>query len=54
MATVQRLWAEEGVAFVKKGLSARIWSTAPTSAILVVSYEWVKRMSLKNPEELTF
>ena len=36
------------MAFLKKGLSARIISTAPTSAILVVSYEWVKRMSLRT------
>ena len=47
--TVRKLWKEEGMAFLKKGLSARIISTAPTSAILVISYEWVKRMSLKTP-----
>ena len=47
--TVKKLWNEEGVAFLKKGLSARIMSTAPTSAILVISYEWVKRMSLRTP-----
>ena len=46
--TLTNLWREEGLAFLKKGLSARIISTAPTSAILVVSYEWIKRMSLKT------
>ena len=49
--TLQKLWKEEGVAFFKKGLSARIMSTAPTSAILVISYEWVKRMSLRTPSQ---
>ena len=47
--TIRKLWKEEGIAFLKKGLSARIISTAPTSAILVISYEWVKRMSLRTP-----
>ena len=47
-ATLTQLMKEEGLAFLKKGLSARIASTAPTSALLVVSYEWVKRMSLKT------
>ena len=46
--TFKHLWREEGVSFLRKGLSARIISTAPTSALLVVSYEWVKRMSLKS------
>lgn len=46
--TIRKLWETEGVAFLKKGLSARIMSTAPTSAILVISYEWVKRMSLRT------
>ena len=46
--TLKNLWQEEGISFLRKGLSARIISTAPTSALLVVSYEWVKRMSLKS------
>lgn len=46
--TLSHLWREEGLGFLKKGLSARIISTAPASALLVVSYEWVKRMSLKS------
>lgn len=46
--TLRTLWQEEGIAFLRKGLSARIISTAPASALLVVSYEWVKRMSLKS------
>lgn len=46
--TLANLWQEEGLSFLKKGLSARILSAAPTSAVLVVSYEWVKRMSLKR------
>lgn len=45
--TFANLWREEGLGVLKKGLSARIISTAPTSALLVVSYEWVKRISLK-------
>lgn len=45
--TLYNLWKEEGLAFLKKGLSARIISTVPTSALIVAGYEWVKRMSLK-------
>ena len=47
-ATLQRFWRDEGIRGLKKGLSARIISSTSTSAILVVSYEWVKRMSLRT------
>jgi len=43
-----KLWLEEGTGFLYKGLSARVISTVPTSALLVVTYEWVKRLSLKT------
>ena len=49
--TLKRLLKEEGIRGLKKGLSARIISVAPTSAILVTSYEWVKRMSLRVPSQ---
>jgi len=48
-ATVKRLWREEGLRGMRKGLSARILANAPTSGILVLTYEWVKRLSLRTP-----
>ena len=42
------LYGEEGIRAVHKGLSARILSTIPTSFIIVVGYETVKRLSLKD------
>ena len=45
---MRRLYKEEGVAAVKKGLSARIVSSLIVSALMITSYEWVKRLSLRS------
>ena len=39
---------KEGIRGITKGLSARLASSIPTAAIMVTSYEWVKRTSLKQ------
>ena len=46
--TFNKLWREEGIRFLHKGLTARTASAAPNSAILITSYEWVKRKSLRT------
>lgn len=46
--TFEKLWKEEGIKFLHKGLTARIASVAPNSAILITAYEWVKRKSLRT------
>ncbi|EDO42357.1 predicted protein [Nematostella vectensis] len=51
LVTFRSLLHEEGVAAVVKGLSARIISMAPSSLIMVVGYETIKKLSLR--EELT-
>lgn len=39
---------KEGFSGITKGLSARLASTIPTAAIMVTTYEYVKRLSLKD------
>lgn len=46
--TASSLYTEEGFRAVYKGLSARIISTIPTSFIIIIGYETVKRLSLKQ------
>lgn len=45
--TFKQLLAEEGVWGMTKGLSARIISSLPTSVLIVVGYETLKRLSLR-------
>lgn len=45
--TFKQLLAEEGVWVMTKGLSARIISSTPTSVLIVVGYETLKRLSLR-------
>ena len=46
--TVSKIWQEEGVRSLVKGLSARLMYSCPTSAILVSSYELMKRLCVKK------
>ncbi|XP_049580272.1 solute carrier family 25 member 44a [Syngnathus scovelli] len=46
--TFKQLLAEEGLGAVTKGLSARIISSTPTSLLIVVGYETLKRLSLRD------
>jgi len=48
LLTAKTLYSEEGLRAVFKGLSARIMSTIPTSLIIIVGYETVKKLSLKT------
>ena len=45
---VKQLAAEEGSAVLYKGLTARLTSSIPATFLLIVSYETVKRFSLKD------
>lgn len=45
--TFKQLLAEEGTWGLTKGLSARIISSLPTSVLIVVGYETLKRLSLR-------
>ncbi|KAL7857726.1 hypothetical protein AOLI_G00178280 [Acnodon oligacanthus] len=45
--TFKQLLAEEGMWGLTKGLSARIISSTPTSILIVVGYETLKRLSLR-------
>lgn len=45
---VKKLWQEEGLTILYKGLSARIMQNAPTSGLMVLGYETLKRLSLKT------
>ncbi|XP_072349087.1 solute carrier family 25 member 44-like isoform X2 [Scyliorhinus torazame] len=45
--TFEQLLKEEGLLGLTKGLSARILSAAPTTLLLVVGYETLKKMSLR-------
>lgn len=45
--TFKQLLAEEGMWVMTKGLSARIISSTPTSVLIVVGYETLKRLSLR-------
>ncbi|MEQ2245185.1 hypothetical protein ILYODFUR_024992 [Ilyodon furcidens] len=46
--TFKQLLAEEGIWMMTKGLSARIISSTPTSVLIVVGYETLKRLSLRS------
>ncbi|KAI4873094.1 hypothetical protein NFI96_018789 [Prochilodus magdalenae] len=45
--TFKQLLAEEGMWGMTKGLSARIISSTPTSILIVIGYETLKRLSLR-------
>ncbi|KAI5615462.1 solute carrier family 25, member 44 a, partial [Silurus asotus] len=45
--TFKQLMAEEGIRGLTKGLSARIISSMPTSILIVIGYETLKRLSLR-------
>lgn len=45
--TFKQLMAEEGLWGLTKGLSARIISSLPTSILIVIGYETLKRLSLR-------
>lgn len=47
-STANKIWQEEGVRALAKGLSARLMYSAPTSAIIVSGYELMKRICAKN------
>ncbi|KAK7891784.1 hypothetical protein WMY93_023747 [Mugilogobius chulae] len=47
IGTFKQLLAEEGVWGLTKGLSARVISSTPTSVLIVVGYETLKRLSLR-------
>lgn len=47
MKTFRQLLVEEGAWGMTKGLSARIISSLPTSILIVVGYETLKRLSLR-------
>eukprot|EP00057_Strongylocentrotus_purpuratus_P011066 XP_011665540.1 PREDICTED: solute carrier family 25 member 44 [Strongylocentrotus purpuratus] len=46
--TFRHLLAEEGMGGLTKGLTARLLSTIPTSLIIVLGYETIKRFSLRK------
>lgn len=45
--TFKQLVAEEGARGMTKGLSARVIAAMPTSVLIVVGYETLKRLSLR-------
>jgi solute carrier family 25 protein 44 len=47
-ATLENFIRNEGFGGITKGLSARLASSLPTAAIMVTTYEWAKRASLKE------
>uniref|UniRef100_S4RV58 Solute carrier family 25 member 44b n=1 Tax=Petromyzon marinus TaxID=7757 RepID=S4RV58_PETMA len=48
LEALRQLWAQEGMWGFTKGLSARIASSAPTSMLVVLGYETLKRLSLRT------
>ncbi|XP_072174029.1 solute carrier family 25 member 44-like [Diadema setosum] len=48
ITTFQTLMREEGLGGLTKGLTARLFSTIPTSLIIVLGYETIKRNSLRS------
>ncbi|KAK3697178.1 hypothetical protein QZH41_013559 [Actinostola sp. cb2023] len=51
LVTFRTLVQEEGIAAISKGLSARVMSMGPSSLMVVIGYETVKRLSLKEEDE---
>lgn len=47
IGTFKQLLVEEGAYGLTKGLSARVISSTPTSVLIVVGYETLKRLSLR-------
>ncbi|EDV25724.1 uncharacterized protein TRIADDRAFT_23904 [Trichoplax adhaerens] len=48
IATTKTLIQEEGLAGFTKGMSARVISMAPSSIIIIISYETIKNLSAKK------
>eukprot|EP00050_Salpingoeca_kvevrii_P010647 m.9617 g.9617 ORF g.9617 m.9617 type:complete len:323 (-) comp2993_c0_seq2:151-1119(-) len=48
ISTLRQLVAEDGWSGLNKGMTARILHMAPSSIIMIISYEWVKRLSLRK------
>lgn len=48
LEALRQLWAQEGMWGFTKGLTARIASSAPTSMLVVLGYETLKRLSLRT------
>ena len=51
--TVSKIWQEEGMRSLVKGLSARLMYSSPTSVILVSSYELMKRICAKKDVQIS-
>ena len=51
ISTFNNLIKEEGIGAVTKGLSARVLSMVPSSLVIVIGYETVKKLSLKTEQE---
>ncbi|KAI6660529.1 Solute carrier family 25 member 44 [Oopsacas minuta] len=51
LGEVYHLLSSEGVMGLTKGLSARLTAAIPFSICVIVTYEFVKKMSLKSPED---
>ena len=49
----RQLYVEEGWTMIYKGLSARLMAMVPSSCLIVVAYEMVKRLSLRSDIQLT-
>ena len=47
-STIVKIWQEEGVRCLTKGLSARLMYSGPASAIIVSSYELMKKICAKS------
>ena len=47
-STVVKIWQEEGIRALVKGLSARLMYSGPASAIIVSSYELMKKICAKD------
>ena len=47
-STVVKIWQEEGMRAIVKGLSARLMYSGPASAIIVSSYELMKKICAKS------
>ena len=47
-STAKGLWAEEGYSFLYKGVTARIMASVPSSMVIIICYETVKRLSVRT------
>lgn len=47
-SVTEKLWREEGIKMLYKGLSARITAMSSNSCLIILGYETVKRLSVKT------